>query len=137
MDCKEKILSENVYDYITDYPLEGLGLGTTAPGEVSLQGNLCYVDVDDRFHIVYADRRGEAGAADGLLDYQNVPKLYGLMQQEPGGGGRPGSAAFDPGSLIASGITQVQRPPLSLTGRGVVIAIVDTGIDYRQPAFLD
>lgn len=44
---------------------------------------------------------------------------------------------FDPSSLINSGIIQAQRPPLSLTGNGVVICIIDTGIDYTNPAFLD
>ena len=34
---------------------------------------------------------------------------------------------FDPGSLIASGITQVQREPLNLTGRGVIVCVIDTG----------
>lgn len=49
----------------------------------------------------------------------------------------PGVAPFDPADLIASGITQVQRPPLSLTGQGVILCFIDTGIDYQNPVFLD
>ena len=49
----------------------------------------------------------------------------------------PVETPFDPKSLIASGITQVQRPPLNLTGQGVILCFIDTGIDYRDPAFLD
>ncbi len=35
----------------------------------------------------------------------------------------------------ASCITPVQRPPLSLSGQGVLVAIIDSGIDYENPAF--
>ena len=32
-------------------------------------------------------------------------------------------------------IPPVQRPPLSLTGRGVLVAVIDSGIDYANPVF--
>lgn len=35
----------------------------------------------------------------------------------------------------ASCITPVQRPPLSLTGRGVLVAVIDSGIDYENEVF--
>ena len=35
----------------------------------------------------------------------------------------------------ASCIPPVQRPPLSLTGRGVLVAVIDTGIDYSNEVF--
>lgn len=35
----------------------------------------------------------------------------------------------------ASCIPPVQRPPLSLTGRGVLVAVIDSGIDYTNPVF--
>ena len=37
----------------------------------------------------------------------------------------------------ASCIDEVQNPPLSLSGRGVLIGIVDSGIDYENPDFLN
>lgn len=37
----------------------------------------------------------------------------------------------------ASCMTPVQRPPLSLTGRGVLAAVLDSGADYRHPEFLN
>lgn len=117
----ELILSENAYDVITDYPLEGL----------VQNGDLCYVQVEGNYNIVYVNSPGLAQREITLPDYQNVPKLYGLMQLGQG------QARFDPGSLIVSGITQVQRPPLSLTGRGVIFCLIDTGIDYANAAFLD
>lgn len=42
---------------------------------------------------------------------------------------------FDIQPLVKSGITLIQREPLSLTGRDVVLGFVDTGIDYRNPVF--
>lgn len=37
----------------------------------------------------------------------------------------------------ASCISLVQIPPLSLTGRGILVAIIDSGIDYRHQEFLN
>lgn len=37
----------------------------------------------------------------------------------------------------ASCMTPVQRPPLSLAGRGVLVAALDSGVDYRHPEFLN
>ncbi len=43
---------------------------------------------------------------------------------------------LDDKSNFESGITQVlSQPYLNLSGKGVVIGIVDTGIDYQSPAF--
>ena len=121
MDCKEKILSNDVYNIITDFPVERL----------DLQEVMCYVNVEERYNIVYVDRNSVPSPEADFFDYQSIPKLYGLQQIGDGG------TLFDPNNLIASGITQVQRPPLSLTGRGVVLCFIDTGIDYTNPAFLD
>ncbi len=41
-------------------------------------------------------------------------------------------------SMEASGITQVQNQPyLNLTGSEVLIAVIDTGIDYTSPSFIN
>lgn len=37
--------------------------------------------------------------------------------------------------MRASCMTPVRRPPLSLTGRGVLVAVLDSGADYRHPEF--
>lgn len=36
----------------------------------------------------------------------------------------------------ASCISLVQIPPLNLTGRGILVGIIDSGVDYRHPEFL-
>lgn len=118
MSCKEKILSNNVYDFITDFPMESVrNSGLTD----------CYTDIEDLYNVLYINKTRVPNRDVSFFEYQSMPKLYGLMQ----------IGDYDPTSLIASGITQIQRPPLELTGRGTVICIIDTGIDYRNPVFLD
>lgn len=133
MDCRDRILSNDYRDIITDYPIrldpnEGL--------------DICYVSIGGLFNIAYINRLGLPPIMDTLYEYQNTPKLYGLMQitggETAGGAAGPGARRaepFDPGSLVASGIMQVQRPPLALTGRGVVLCFIDTGIDYTNVSF--
>lgn len=118
MDCREKVLSDEVYDYITDFPVAGRGNDI---------GSNCYADIENLYQLLYIDRAEVPNRDVSFFAYQSIPKLYGLMQE----------GSFDPTSLIAGGITRLQRPPLSLMGRGVVICVIDTGIDYQNPVFLD
>lgn len=136
MDCKERILSEDYLDVITDYPV----WRTENNNE-----DFCYIPVDDQFHIVYFNRRELYTYSDSLYGYQNIPKLYGLMDlggqmqaaQSPGAPASGANTLFDPNTLNAAGILQAQRAPLSLTGRGTVLCFIDTGIDYMDAAFRD
>ena len=127
MDCKEMILSEDTYDIITDF----------SASEFLGDDNNCYERIGEDFLILYLGNLGIRNPKIDFFPYHNMPKLYGLMQLSPSGETPPGAAPFDPASLIASGITQVQRPPLSLTGQGVILCFIDTGIDYQNPVFLD
>lgn len=130
MDCRHRILSNNYLDVITDYPIVI---------DPALGQDLCYVTIDDRFHIVYFSRLGLDQPLETLYEYQNTPNLYGLMEIPPelSAAQVGGPELFDPNSLIAAGILQVQREPLGLSGNGVVVCFIDTGIDYTNPAFLD
>jgi len=118
IDCREKIISEQYYDVITDYFLGGL--------EESGY-DLCATEVGGEFNVVYINRRDVVNAGEYLFQYRSVPKLYGLMQV----------GEFDPNNLIEPGILRVQREPLNLTGRGVVACFIDTGVDYTDPVFRD
>ena len=39
--------------------------------------------------------------------------------------------------LVDTCIYQVKRPPYNLTGKGILIAVIDSGIDYAHPEFLN
>lgn len=122
MDCRDKILSNNFYDVITDYPIHELD---------HLNFDFCYINIHNLYYIVYVNRINIRNTSEYTFEYKSVPKLYGLMQENSV------DRSFDPNSLIVSGITQIQREPLSLTGRGVVICVIDTGIDYTNEVFRD
>jgi len=113
LDCKTAILSNDYFDAITDFPIWVL--------EENLK-NLCYASIENFYNVVYFERSLLEDTDEYFFSYRSLPKLYGLMQE-----GITVPAGFDPNSLIASGITQIQRNPLALTGRGTVICIIDTG----------
>lgn len=123
MDCRERILSNDYYDIITDFDVRPVRAG---------EFNQCSVTVENLYSIVYFNRSQLANQSAYFFEHRNLPKLYGLMQENvlP-----PGEQPFDPTPLIASGILQMQEEPLKLVGRGCVIVFIDTGIDYRNPAF--
>lgn len=122
-ECREKILSEEYFDIITDFPVRP---------ERTEGGDLCYINVENLFEIIYWNREQTGNPADYFFRHRSLPKLYGLMQEGFSGGQQE---RFDPNSLIVSGITQVQREPLSLDGTGCVIVVIDTGIDYTSEVF--
>lgn len=119
MDCKERILSDLYADLIIDF--------TPPVADVfsSQTEDYCVIPVGN-YNLLYVNRFEVPDLSEDFYLYGNTPNIYGLMQNE-----------FDPVSLFESGITQVQRPPLSLTGRGTLIAFIDTGIDYTMDIFRD
>lgn len=138
MDCREAIISDETYDYIADYPIENTK-GDFGPV-------VCYEKIDDLFNIVYLRKDQIPGVESNIYDYRSIPKLYGLMSPEAAApqsnneNPQPtefSNTPFSPLPLIASGITDIQGSPLRLTGRGTCICIIDTGINYENPLFLD
>lgn len=130
MTCKERILSNDFADGVVDFPLEGL---------IDENSDACYIPLDDKYSVVYANRNEASDLSVSTYQYRYIPQLFGLMQNEEINENPAGrrNMPFDPTFLVESGIRQVQGPPLQLTGSGCIIAIIDTGIDYRNPAFLD
>lgn len=118
MTCKEKILSEDYGEILIDFnnPIGGIEQGL----------EYCFMRINDRFGVAYAPKSDIMDVSGSLYIYHYLPKVFGLMAND-----------FDPISLISSGILQTQRPPLSLTGSGVVLAFVDTGIRYAEETFLN
>ena len=112
MDCKDRILSNDYYDILTDFPVSFVEAANL---------DQCFVNIENLYNVVYLNRSELSNRNEYFYDYRSVPKLYGLMQQDTN------PYRFDPNSMIVSGITQVQREPLQLTGRGVVVCLIDTG----------
>lgn len=122
MSCREEMLSNDYMEILLDY---------TLPYEDETFPEFCHEVIDDNFIVVLVERSLLPPISITTLTYTAIPKLYGLMQEPT----PPVQGNFDPLSLIRTGILQVQRPPLSLTGRGVVIGFVDTGIRYDMEVF--
>lgn len=124
-DCREKILSQEYAEFVLDFPPEDV----VASGIVG--DDFCYQEVDTRVGILSVNRNLIPDLEQLSNYYLAVPDLLGLQQEEIGGG----DVLYDPLPLIESGITRVQEEPLNLTGRGVILAFADTGINYRNRIF--
>lgn len=126
ISCKERILSNDYADWIIDFNLEEIG---ELPGTET--ADYCYRRVDDELGLIFAARTSLKEV--GLLNYpyRQIPAVFGLQPVT----GLGATADYDPGTFYHAGITQVQRLPLKLSGKGVVIAIIGTGIDYMNPVF--
>ncbi|MDR1549637.1 MAG: S8 family peptidase [Hungatella sp.] len=105
-----KILDNNYYDLIIS--------NTLAPS-YDTGNNITFLNIrDSLLHIPVST----VDPCDlGRHPYNSFPFLYTLTSTT---------------SLEKSGIFTVQRNPfLALFGRGVMVAVIDTGIDYQHPAF--
>ena len=124
MTEREKILSDEYYDMITDYEL---------PPQISMDigEDFVYQPIEGELGITYINRNNVPPLGISNYAYSMIPKLYGFQQRS----GSKRAGTFDPTPLIESGITTVQRGPLNLTGKGVVIGFVDTGIRYEEEVF--
>ena len=117
MTDRERAISDDFYDIITDFIL---------PGGVEVNpANAAIQPVGGDIRIIYLSRAEVEAVNISNFTYPVIPKLYGLMQQE----------SFDPSALISSGISRVQGGSLNLTGRGVVVGFIDTGIRYEEEVF--
>lgn len=111
MDCSELILSNNTYDFIV----------TRDEVETPLLEPVCIQPIDQRYSIWYYDRATLPPLSISRYSYTSIPKCFWLM---------------DSTSLEVSGILALQnQPTLSLTGQGVFIGVIDTGIDYTHKVF--
>ncbi|MBS7302925.1 MAG: S8 family peptidase [Lachnospiraceae bacterium] len=126
LGCKEKILSEDYVDWVIDFPL------SEVLSEYSEDMDFCYQEITEGFGIVSINRNQMPDTSLISFDYHFFPDLLGLQQTE--GAGVQGTA-FDPSPLVTSGIPGVQGQPLNLTGRGVILAFADSGINYENRVF--
>lgn len=116
MNCKERILSNDYADFILDYALPDVRLA-------ELGYEYCFSNIDEEFRIVFLNLQEVLPISMRVYTYASIPKLYGLMQ------------TFQADNLVEIGNLQIQGPPLSLKGRGVIIGFIDTGIRYQLDVF--
>lgn len=113
MSCNSIIPSNDTYDFIVSSD------ELTPP----LIQPLCVQPINELYSIWYYDRYGLPPLSIGAYSYASIPKCFSLM---------------DSTSLEVSGILAIQNQPnLALKGQGVLIGIVDTGIDYKNSLFKD
>jgi len=111
---RNQIISEEYFDLIVDYRnnprfFEGF------PGATIHIINTMFAVVHYSIEEVDFTRTGPLG-------YTSIPNIYGLASNI---------------SLQASGVSNVRQiPNLNLRGKGALIAIIDTGIDYTNPVFI-
>ena len=120
MTCKEKILSNEYADLITDYVVAE-EMSATQPVD------FCFHGIDENYGVANVNRSMIPPMSIGYYGYSAIPVLYGLMQID--------GEIFDPENLIEVGSIRVQNPPLSLQGAGVIVGFIDTGIRYELDVF--
>ncbi len=110
--CGENIMSEDYGDFIVEYYF---------PEDIQAEpSSYCSQAVNNRYASFYVPKREWEPLSYSRIPYSMIPKLYALE---------------DTTSMTASGIIQVRQSALGLTGQGVLIGLIDTGIDYQNPVF--
>lgn len=115
-NCREKILSEDYVDLIIpDYRRE---LDVVLP-----ENQMCFQELGFGYRAIHIDRKVVGEVTFDKVGYNGVPNCYALL---------------DTGAMNETGISALQNyPSLQLQGNGIMIGILDTGIDYRNPVFRD
>lgn len=109
-----KITSNEYSDLIIEYDRNEQLLETYGSNNVQIMNN--------RHAIVYITTAQVTDRSLALFGYSAIPKCYGLVSEI---------------SLAASGVTRIRTlPTFQLRGNGVLVGIVDTGIDYTNSVFL-
>ncbi|HEX3023176.1 MAG TPA: S8 family peptidase [Lachnospiraceae bacterium] len=108
------ITSEDYADFIINYRFNPLLLE-------SFENAVIHI-MNEAYAVLHIPVPQNVNQLISEYNYSYIPKLFGLTSEV---------------STEASGVERLRNiPNFSLTGNGVLIGIIDTGIDYRHPAFL-
>ncbi len=114
-DLRSKIGSNDYIDLIIEYNGNIKILERFPQGTVHI--------MNDIYAIIYEPKGTLKGGIIFRDGYTLLPSCYGLTSQ---------------GNFDATGITRLRRlPNFNLRGEGVLIGIIDTGIEYTNPVFLN
>ncbi|MCI8667111.1 MAG: S8 family peptidase [Dorea sp.] len=112
--CRKMIMSEEFIDFIAPIYRE------ITPQEAE-RARACVQSMDFGFQAVYVDKTLTQPVSLEYYRYNSIPNCYQLMDLE---------------AMDEAGISVVQSyPTLNLQGNGIMVGILDTGIDYRNPLF--
>lgn len=116
---KEKILpaqDEGYQSFIVKY-------NQNIYGPVEYRSDETFQIINDYFAIAYVPMEQAGELEINSYSYNAIPKCYTYMDIE---------------NLNASGVIRLHdHPYLQLRGKGTLIAVIDSGIDYTNPAFVD
>ena len=112
-DCREKIMSEDYVDFIWRFNQSVLDLERRYP-------DYC-IQVINAFYAVFYVESRIINRDQFQYNYEVFPALYTLLENE---------------NLEESGIIRLlENSVLKLQGEGVIVGIIDTGIDYTNQCF--
>ena len=110
---RDRIIGEDFFDLIIEY--------RTYTGLIELFGEEALHRIDEIYAVLHVPVE-QFFAEISNVRYAEIPLLFGLT---------------DVTSLDASRVLDLrQTPAFNLRGEGVIIAIIDTGIDYTNPVFI-
>lgn len=90
-------------------------------GTIRYESDRTFQIIDDLFGVTYVPSSAVPEPLISSYSYSSVPKCYTYMDQ---------------GALSASGVTKLhEHPYLKLRGSGNLIAVIDSGVDWRHEAF--
>lgn len=112
--CRDKILSEDYYDFLVpDY--------RSADDIVLSERISCIQDLGLGYRVIHIKASEAWELSLERYGYNAIPNCYALL---------------DTDALQKSGILAVQNyPTLNLSGQGIMIGLLDTGIDYTSVLF--
>lgn len=116
MTCEDMIYSNDYADYMINYFDE-------QEGAEERFRNGCVNPIIEKIAVLHMERPEDYMTNLERTPYSFVPKLYGLM---------------DSSNMEAVGVKQVKNNSgIGLSGKNVIVGIVDTGIDYSNPLFFN
>ena len=113
-DCANVAVDENYQNYLIDYLLGGDSFLENYP-------SLCLEPVGYNQAIAYIYQPGAFTGEREDIDYNKVPRVYGLMASR---------------ELEETGVMRVRlSPQLGLRGQGTLVAVIDTGVNLNSSFF--
>lgn len=114
MNCHVPITSNEYFDFILEYYFY-------VQHYLNDPQVTCSNTVNNQYAILHVPSSIVPVFSLDYVSYNSIPKLYSLL---------------DTTSMEASGILPVLNQPfLNARGQNIIIGFIDTGIDYRSPAF--